>query len=77
MSSMLESLVVGVSTMAFPQFLDQATNAKLVKNVWGTGVRVSANEEVIVEHGEIVRCLDLVIEDEEKGKEVRKNVEKW
>ncbi|GMJ01771.1 indole-3-acetate beta-D-glucosyltransferase [Hibiscus trionum] len=76
-SSTMESLVVGVPTVAFPQFSDQTTNAKLIEDVWGTGVRVSANEEGIVERGEIVRCLDLVMGDEEKGKEVRKNVEKW
>ncbi|KAE8702987.1 UDP-glycosyltransferase 75D1-like [Hibiscus syriacus] len=76
-SSTLESLVVGVPTVAFPQCSDQATNAKLIEDVWGTGVRMSGNEEGIVERYEIVRCLDLVMGDEEKGKQVRKNVEKW
>ncbi|KAE8702986.1 Anthocyanidin 3-O-glucoside 5-O-glucosyltransferase [Hibiscus syriacus] len=76
-NSTLESLVVGVPTVAFPQFSDQVTNAKLIEDVWGTGVRVSGNEEGIVERGEIVRCLDLVMGDEEKGKQARKNVEKW
>ncbi|KAK8585521.1 hypothetical protein V6N13_050499 [Hibiscus sabdariffa] len=76
-SSTLESLVVGVPTVAFPQFSDQATNAKLIEDVWGTGVRVSGNEEGTVERGEIIRCLDLVMGEGEKAREVRKNAEKW
>ncbi|TYG78019.1 hypothetical protein ES288_D02G023700v1 [Gossypium darwinii] len=43
----------------------------------GNGVRVSANEEGIRERDEIVRCLGLVMGDEEKGMQLKKNVEKW
>ncbi|MBA0612348.1 hypothetical protein Godav_012955, partial [Gossypium davidsonii] len=38
---------------------------------------VSANEEGIMERDEIVRCLGLVMGDEEKGMQVKKNVVKW
>ncbi|KAE8723825.1 UDP-glycosyltransferase 75D1 [Hibiscus syriacus] len=76
-NSTLESLVAGVPVVAFPQWNDQGTNAKLIEDVWKCGVRVSANEEGIVERGEIVRCLDLTMGDGEKGKEVRRNVVKW
>ncbi|GMI64352.1 indole-3-acetate beta-D-glucosyltransferase [Hibiscus trionum] len=76
-NSTLESLVAGVPVVAFPQWTDQGTNAKLIEDVWKTGVRVSADEDGMVERGEIVRCLDLVMGDGEKGKEVRTNVEKW
>ncbi|PPD80491.1 hypothetical protein GOBAR_DD22594 [Gossypium barbadense] len=76
-NSTLESLVTGVPVVAFPQWTDQGTSAKLIEDVWGTGVRVSGNEEGIVERDEIVRCLDLVMGDDEKGMEVKKNVEKW
>ncbi|KAL4272259.1 hypothetical protein GQ457_13G029850 [Hibiscus cannabinus] len=76
-NSTLETLVAGVPMVAVPQFADQATNAKLVEDIWGTGVRVSANEEGVVERGEIVRCLDSVMDDGEKSGEVRKNAEKW
>ncbi|KAH1096158.1 hypothetical protein J1N35_013079 [Gossypium stocksii] len=76
-NSTLESMVAGVPVVAFPQWTDQGTNAKLIEDVWGNGVRVSANEEGIVERDEIVRCLDLVMGDDEKGMEVKKNVEKW
>ncbi|XP_016731239.2 UDP-glycosyltransferase 75C1 isoform X1 [Gossypium hirsutum] len=76
-NSTLESMVAGVPVVAFPQWSDQGTTAKLIEDVWGNGVRVSANEEGIVERDEIVRCLDLVMMDDEKGMEVKKNVEKW
>ncbi|TYH82017.1 hypothetical protein ES332_D02G027700v1 [Gossypium tomentosum] len=76
-NSTLESMVAGVPVVAFPQWTDQGTNAKLIEDVWGNGVRVSANEEGMVERDEIVRCLDLVMGDDEKGMEVKKNVEKW
>ncbi|KAG4156810.1 hypothetical protein ERO13_D02G020820v2 [Gossypium hirsutum] len=76
-NSTLESMVAGVPVVAFPQWSDQGTTAKLIEDVWGNGVRVSANEEGMVERDEIVRCLDLVMGDDEKGMEVKKNVEKW
>ncbi|XP_062164986.1 crocetin glucosyltransferase, chloroplastic-like [Alnus glutinosa] len=43
-NSTLESLVSGVLVVAFPQWTDQGTNAKLIQDVWKMGVRVTANE---------------------------------
>ncbi|XVE84654.1 hypothetical protein DITRI_Ditri17bG0030300 [Diplodiscus trichospermus] len=76
-NSTLESLVAGVPVVAFPQWTDQGTNAKLIEDVWKTGVRVTANEEGIVESDEITRCLDLVMGDGKTAYEVRRNAEKW
>ncbi|XP_044469473.1 crocetin glucosyltransferase, chloroplastic-like [Mangifera indica] len=76
-NSTFESLCSGVPTVAFPQWTDQATNAKLLEDVWKTGVRVNVNEEGIVEGPEIKRCLEIVLGDEEKGKEMRRNAKKW
>ncbi|OMO51802.1 UDP-glucuronosyl/UDP-glucosyltransferase [Corchorus capsularis] len=76
-NSTLESLASGVPLVAFPQWTDQPTNAKLIEDVWGNGVRVRGNEEGIVERDEINRCLDLVMGDEERAKEVRRNAQKW
>jgi hypothetical protein len=78
-NSTLESLVSGVPVVAYPQLTDQGTNAKLIQDVctWKTGVRVTANEDGIVESDEIKRCLDLVIGGGEKGEEIRKNAKKW
>ncbi|KAH7521568.1 hypothetical protein FEM48_Zijuj07G0047200 [Ziziphus jujuba var. spinosa] len=54
-------------------FRDQGTNAKLIEDVWKTGMRVKANKEGIVERDEIKRCLELVMGDDEIGR----NAKKW
>ncbi|CAL5347783.1 unnamed protein product [Camellia sinensis] len=72
-NSSLESLVSGVPVVAFPLWADQGTNAKLIEDMWKTGVRVVRNEEGIVEGGEILRCIELVM----GGEELRKNAKKW
>lgn len=74
-SSTLESLVLGVPVVAFPMWSDQPTNAKLLEELWRTGVRVRENEEGLVERGEIRRCLEAVMD--EKLVELRENAEEW
>ncbi|KAF8114227.1 hypothetical protein N665_0040s0082 [Sinapis alba] len=74
-SSTLESLVLGVPVVAFPMWSDQPTNAKLLEDLWRTGVRVRENEEGLVERGEIRRCLEAVMEV--RTVELRENAEKW
>ncbi|KAF8082767.1 hypothetical protein N665_0808s0004 [Sinapis alba] len=77
-NSSLESLVAGVPVVAFPQCTDQMTNAKLLEECWRTGVRVmekKEGEEVVVESGEIRRCIEEVME--EKGEEYRRNAARW
>lgn len=80
-NSSLESLVSGMPVVAVPQWTDQNTNAKLIEDVWKTGVRVKVNnvEEggVLAEGEEIRRCLDAVMGSGEKGEEVRRNAKKW
>ncbi|KAL4642847.1 hypothetical protein ACB092_02G049600 [Castanea dentata] len=76
-NSTLESLVSGVPMVAFPQWSDQGTNAKLIEDVWKTGVRVMVNKDGIVEGDEIKRCLELVVGDEERGEVIRRNAKKW
>ncbi|KAJ7979159.1 Glycosyltransferase [Quillaja saponaria] len=76
-NSTMESLVSGVPVVAFPQWTDQATNAKLLEDLCKTGVRVEVNEEGIVESEEIKRCLELVMGSGERGEEMRNNAKKW
>ncbi|KAK9138490.1 hypothetical protein Sjap_009084 [Stephania japonica] len=87
-NSTLEGLVVGVPMVAFPQWTDQGTNAKLIEEAWGTGVRVKRSsvevkkdgedgKEEIVESEEVKRCVEVVMGEGERGEEIRKNVEKW
>ncbi|MED6130800.1 hypothetical protein PIB30_003819 [Stylosanthes scabra] len=83
-NSTLESVVCGVPVVAFPQWSDQMTNAKLIEQVWKIGVRVVAVEDEeeegggIVKGGEIKKCVEVVMESNgEKAKEMRENGEKW
>ncbi|PRQ38338.1 putative hexosyltransferase [Rosa chinensis] len=72
-NSSLESLVCGVPVVAFPQWTDQGTNAKLIEDMWKTGVRVAPNAEGVIVGEELKRCLDLVMGSEE----LRSNAKKW
>ncbi|KAF5739962.1 crocetin glucosyltransferase chloroplastic-like [Tripterygium wilfordii] len=75
-NSTLESLAAGVPMVALPQWVDQPTNAKMVEDVWKTGVRVVYNEEGIAQGDEIKRCLEMVMGGE-KSEELRRNARKW
>lgn len=77
-NSTLESLVAGVPILGCPRFSDQMTNAKMVEEMWGIGVRVKGNgEEGMVEREEIKRCLDILTGGGERGKEIGQNAAKW
>ncbi|KAL7177111.1 hypothetical protein ACSBR2_030443 [Camellia fascicularis] len=76
-NSTLESLVCGVPVVAFPQWTDQSTNAKLMEDVWKIAVRVTENEEGLVKGGEFGRCIELVMGSGEEGEEMRRNAKKW
>ncbi|XP_022740226.1 crocetin glucosyltransferase, chloroplastic-like [Durio zibethinus] len=76
-NSTFESLVSGVPMVTFPQWTDQGTNSKLVQDAWKTGVRLTKNEEGIVEGREIKRCLEMVMGGDMRGEEIRRNARKW
>lgn len=76
-NSTIESLAAGVPIVGCPHFSDQNTNAKLVEELWGTGVKARVNAEGVFEHDEIKRCLEIVIGDGERGEEIRRNAQKW
>ncbi|KAK1394329.1 Glycosyltransferase [Heracleum sosnowskyi] len=71
-NSTLESLVSGVPVVAYPVWTDQTTNAKLIQDIWETGVRVKSKNGV-VDGDEVHRCLELVM----RGAELRRNAKKW
>ncbi|OIT28529.1 PREDICTED: crocetin glucosyltransferase, chloroplastic-like [Nicotiana attenuata] len=75
-NSILESLSSGIPVVACPLWTDQGCNAKLIQDVWKTGVRVNANEEGLVERDEFTRCIEIVMEGE-KREELRENAKKW
>ncbi|CAN0907460.1 Flavonol 7-O-beta-glucosyltransferase UGT74F1 [Linum grandiflorum] len=74
-NSTLEALSLGVPMVAMPNCGDQVTNAKFIKDVWKTGVRVEADddEKGLIKREVIERCIGQVME----GEEMRRNAEKW
>ncbi|KAK4729161.1 hypothetical protein R3W88_022149 [Solanum pinnatisectum] len=75
-NSTLEAISLGVPMVTMPQWTDQPTNAKFVKDVWEIGVRAKQDEKGIVRREIIEECIKLVME-EEKGKLIRENAKKW
>ncbi|KAL5781344.1 hypothetical protein ACOSP7_006373 [Xanthoceras sorbifolium] len=76
-NSTVESLVCGVAVVAYPQWTDQGTNAKLIEEEWKTGVRVKLNEEGVAEREEIKRCLQVVMGGGEQTEVLKGNAKKW
>lgn len=76
-NSTLESLESGVPVVAFPQFADQCTTAKLVEATWRIGVRVKEGEKGHVDGDEVRRCLEKVMSDGEEAEEMRRNAARW
>nr|Q6VAA6.1 RecName: Full=UDP-glycosyltransferase 74G1 [Stevia rebaudiana]AAR06920.1 UDP-glycosyltransferase 74G1 [Stevia rebaudiana]UVC57368.1 steviolglycoside glycosyltransferase SrUGT74G1 [synthetic construct] len=75
-NSTLEAISLGVPVVAMPQFSDQTTNAKLLDEILGVGVRVKADENGIVRRGNLASCIKMIME-EERGVIIRKNAVKW
>ncbi|KAL2343501.1 hypothetical protein Fmac_004786 [Flemingia macrophylla] len=80
-NSTMEGLVCGVPMVAFPQWTDQMTNAKMIEDVWKVGVRVDHDvneDDGVVEGKEIKACLDVVMgSGDHKANEFRRNADKW
>uniref|UniRef100_A0A2N9JBC5 Glycosyltransferase n=1 Tax=Fagus sylvatica TaxID=28930 RepID=A0A2N9JBC5_FAGSY len=75
-NSTLEALSIGVPMVAMPQWTDQTTNAKFIKDVWKVGVRIKLDERGIATKEEIKLSIREVMEGE-SGKEMKKNSIKW
>ncbi|XP_074338375.1 crocetin glucosyltransferase, chloroplastic-like [Apium graveolens] len=76
-NSTLETLASGVPVVAYPKWTDQGTIAKMIQDVWKTGVRVNGSEQGNVDGDEIYQCLETVMGRGEKAEELRRNAEKW
>lgn len=74
-NSMLEAISSGVPLIAYPQWTDQPTNAKLVTDMFKNGVRLKKDDETgIVTSSEIQKCIEQVMVGD-KAVELRKNAE--
>ncbi|XWS34335.1 hypothetical protein CRYUN_Cryun21dG0030800 [Craigia yunnanensis] len=76
-NSVLEALGLGVPLVAMPQSADQATNAKHVEDIWEIGIRAFPDEKGIVRREIIKQCINELIMGGERGKEMKKNANKW
>ncbi|XP_072983032.1 UDP-glycosyltransferase 75C1-like [Typha latifolia] len=76
-NSTLETLTCGVPTVGVPQWSDQRTNAWLMDEILGMGVRAEVNEEGVLPAAELRRCLEVVMGEGEGGEGIRKKVEMW
>nr|XP_043623627.1 UDP-glycosyltransferase 84B1-like [Erigeron canadensis] len=61
-NSLLESIAAGVPVIACPRWTDQPTNAKMVTDVWGVGVKMMNDSEAgFISGGEVERCVQEVM----------------
>ncbi|KAL4396862.1 hypothetical protein HN51_001327 [Arachis hypogaea] len=56
-SSIMETIVAGVPVVCLPYFSDHPTNAMLITNVFGNGVRIKCGEDCVVSAEEFERCI--------------------
>ncbi|XP_050209236.1 UDP-glycosyltransferase 84B2-like [Mercurialis annua] len=56
-NSMLETIAAGVPVIAYPQWTDQPTNAKLIVDVFRIGLRLRPNQDGHVSNDEIENCI--------------------
>ncbi|CAN6698289.1 unnamed protein product [Malus baccata var. baccata] len=61
-NSTLETVVSGVPVVVYPEWTDQPTNAKLLVDVFGVGVRIRVSEDGVASSEEMRRCIAEVVE---------------
>ncbi|KAI3789262.1 hypothetical protein L2E82_02054 [Cichorium intybus] len=71
-NSLIESITAGVPVTACPRWIDQPTNAKLVTDVWGVGVKINKNLEELFAGEEVARCVEEIMTGS-RSEEFRKN----
>eukprot|EP00253_Pinus_taeda_P002982 PITA_02982 len=76
-NSTLESLTLGVTILAFPQWTDQATNSKYIAEKWKTGLRLhKRSADGLVGKEEVEKCIKMIMETD-VGVELRENALRW
>nr|XP_043624298.1 UDP-glycosyltransferase 84B1-like [Erigeron canadensis] len=71
-NSLVESVTAGVPVIACPQWSDQPTNAKLVTDVWGVGVKLNKDSDGSLCGEEVARCVEKIMSGP-ISVEIRKN----
>ncbi|KAK7316333.1 hypothetical protein VNO77_35289 [Canavalia gladiata] len=75
-NSTLETLCLGVPTIAMPYWSDQSTNAKFTADVWKMGIRAPIDEKKFVGREALKHCISKIMESDE-GKEMKNNAIQW
>ncbi|OVA10651.1 UDP-glucuronosyl/UDP-glucosyltransferase [Macleaya cordata] len=75
-NSTLEALSLGVPMVAMPQWGDQTTDAKFIKDVWKVGVQARVDEKGMVRREEVEQCIREVMEGERR-EEIKRNAVRW
>ncbi|KAI5401185.1 hypothetical protein KIW84_065870, partial [Lathyrus oleraceus] len=60
-NSTLEAITAGVPMIGYPQWTDQPTNAKLVSDVFRTGIRLKPDSDGFVESEEVERAIEDIV----------------
>ncbi|KAK3001395.1 hypothetical protein RJ639_022326 [Escallonia herrerae] len=60
-NSLSESITAGVPIIAYPQWTDQPTNAKLITDVLHIGVRLTKNQEGLLGSEEVEKCIQEIM----------------
>ena len=71
-NSVLEALSHGVPIIGWPMAADQFSNVVLLEKEVGVCVEVARGPRCEVKHEDIVKKIELVMNDTEKGKEMRR-----
>ncbi|GAB4838816.1 hypothetical protein Ancab_028358 [Ancistrocladus abbreviatus] len=75
-NSILEAVGSGVPVIGFPQWNDQPTNAKLLIEVFGVGVRLWPKQDGVVSSEEVEKCIGEVVSGP-KAAEFREKAAEW
>ncbi|GLJ48698.1 hypothetical protein SUGI_1027080 [Cryptomeria japonica] len=74
-NSVQESITMGVPLLCWPHFSDQFLNRTYVVDVWKLGLSFNANSQGIIEQGEFVKSVEILLESEQ-GLEIREEAKK-
>ncbi|XP_021750807.1 UDP-glycosyltransferase 84B1-like [Chenopodium quinoa] len=75
-NSMLETISAGVPVIAYPMWTDQPTNAKLMADIFGVGLRLRPYNDGLVESETIKECIEEIM-DGPRAAEIRAKAVEW
>ncbi|KAI9128404.1 hypothetical protein K1719_001397 [Acacia pycnantha] len=74
-NSVLEAITAGIPMIAYPQWTDQPTNAKLVSDVFRMGIRLEQDGDGLIGSQEVERAIEEIVR-RPRSEEIKKRAEK-